>query len=65
MGQSSEAAIAEQNRNEATEAIEILTALNSELTEEGKYAAAHKTFKAIELIKKFSEKHQPETQRFK
>lgn len=73
MGFSSEMAIEQANRNEAKEAIVILQEIK-EYLEKNKLLAiaewdfdeqAPKVEKAIALIKKFSDKHQPDPQRFK
>lgn len=73
MGRSRDMAIENANRNEANEAIVILTEVQNYL-EQNKILAiaewdfneqAPKVQKAIELIQKFSDKHQPGVQRWK
>lgn len=62
---SSEMMIAESNRNEAKEAIELIGKVQVFLVDRDCYAAAEDLENAIQLIKKFSEKHQPDARRFK
>jgi hypothetical protein len=76
MGYSSELMIAEANRNEATEAFDLIGAVHDDLvvewgnTDDDEQAEVYAEWRdklaaAMKLIEKFSAKHQPELQRYK
>lgn len=65
MGFSSEQQIAESNRNEAMEAITLLEGAKKNMSGMLFDNEVADIEHAIELIKKFADKHQPEIQRYK
>jgi hypothetical protein len=65
MGYSKSVAIEEANRDEAQEAIELIKKSKEFFDNYAYRENSARLAKAIELIDKFSQKHQPEAQRWK